>query len=112
MQIQLDIPNDYNSEEDYQRMYKQCNCEAYEDTGCDPCEPAYEALADAARESGLEYVEERDFGAVWEGTPDQIEKLVDIMPDWAYPSIREWSDDEEEAYKKIHELFKLHYRGM
>ena len=67
--FKLSIPNDYDSEADYAAM---------EEAGDD-----YENIAAAAKEAGLVYVAETDYGAEWKGTDDQFAACVAALPVWA-----------------------------
>lgn len=42
-----------------------------------------DAIADAARESGLRYVRDTDYGADWRGTREQFERCLQLLPAWA-----------------------------
>lgn len=83
MKLKISIPNDYNSEAKMEAAIAQCyegDVEAAEADGCHEC---FEALASAAKEAGLTYAGETDYGAEWEGTEGQCEKAREILPVWA-----------------------------
>lgn len=67
--FKLSLPNDYQSEEDAASM--------------ESAEQDYEIIAATAKEAGLVYVEETDFGAIWRGTDEQFTACVAALPSWA-----------------------------
>lgn len=83
IKMKFSFPNDFGSEKDVQAAIDDCGT----------AEAMIEKMAETAKESGLAFVYETDFGAVWEGTHDQCEHAVQHMPDWVYTSSIEESDD-------------------
>ncbi len=81
--FQIDIPNDYNSEEDTAAALidcYRCDEEACEN---DNGQQLYEVIAYKAKEAGLAFVKSTDFGATWSGTDAQFAKCVELLPAWA-----------------------------
>jgi len=81
--FQIDIPNDYNSEEDTQAAIQQ-----YYDGDDEACQndngqQLYEELAWQAKKAGLIFVKSTDFGATWSGTDAQFTECVELLPAWA-----------------------------
>ena len=83
----LNLPNDYNSDEDSEAAFQQAYGEDAEDFrgDSDAANRAYEPIADAANEAGLKYVEESTYGAIWQGTEKQFAACVAALPGWAQP---------------------------
>lgn len=77
MRIKINYPNDYGSEESYAAAVEDCG-------GCE--DSLFAAMADAAKEAGLQFVCPTDYGAIWEGSADQCAKAGEIIPGWATAS--------------------------
>lgn len=84
MKIKISYPNDYGSEKYYAAAVEDCCGGDSESEGCE--ESLFEAMAYAAKEAGLQFVAESDYGAIWEGTADQCAKAEQIIPSWATAS--------------------------
>lgn len=81
MKIKISYPNDYGSEADYAKAVEDC-CDG--DAKSEGCEEAlFEKMADSAKEAGLAFLSEADYGAIWEGTKSQCAKAEELLPDWA-----------------------------
>jgi hypothetical protein len=72
--IKINYPNDYESDSDYKDAVADCG----EDE-----ESILDKLAEVASISGLEFVESKDFGAIWEGSEEEIENCKKNLPAWA-----------------------------
>lgn len=81
MKIKISYPNDYGSDESYAAAVEDCCGGDSESEGCE--DSLFEAMADAAKESGLQFVRQTDFGAIWRGTADQCAKAKEMIPGWA-----------------------------
>ena len=83
MKIKIQLPHDYNSEQDCKAMiaavYDGDDIAAENDQGG----MALEEIAFIMRDSGCAYIGECDHGAEWEGTEEQIKHALEILPSWA-----------------------------
>ena len=81
IKFEINLPNDFGSDSDAAAML--------EDVGDLPYAETYEIIADIAKANGLMYVEETDFGAIWEGASSQFTACLESLPKWArgYASI-------------------------
>jgi hypothetical protein len=81
--FQIDIPNDYNSEED--TVAALIDCYEGDEEACknDNGQQLYEELACQAKKAGLTFVKSTDFGATWSGTDAQFAVCVEMLPSWA-----------------------------
>jgi hypothetical protein len=80
---QIDIPNDYNSEEDTSAAI--IDCYRGDDEACenDNGQQLYEVIAYKAKEAGLIFVKSTNFGATWSGTDAQFAECRELLPAWA-----------------------------
>jgi hypothetical protein len=67
--FKLSLPNDYQSEDDSAAM--------------EAAEQDYEIIASTAKDAGLVYEAETDYGATWTGTDEQFAACVAALPVWA-----------------------------
>jgi hypothetical protein len=83
--FKLNLPNDYQSEEDSEAAFQQAYGEDAEDFrgDADAANRMYEPIADAASGAGLKYVEESTYGAIWKGTAAQFAACIEELPGWA-----------------------------
>ena len=81
--FQLDIPNDYSSDEDTQAAIRQYYDGDEEACQNDNGQQLYEELAWQAKKAGLTFVKSTDFGAIWSGTDAQFANCVELLPAWA-----------------------------
>jgi hypothetical protein len=83
--FKLNLPNDYQSEEDSEAAFQQAYGDDAEDFrgDADAANRMYEPISDAANDAGLEYVEESTYGAIWRGTDAQFAACVEALPGWA-----------------------------
>lgn len=70
MNVSISVPNDHGSEPDAILMIAELYDGDLQACECDDGRQALDLLADTARDAGLKFVEETDFGAVWSGAPD------------------------------------------
>ena len=81
--IKISYPNDYNSDEDYKAAIAECG---------DSEEAILDRLAESAMVTGLKFVSETDYGAIWAGTKCQVDECLKNLPSWAYTG--EFEEDE------------------
>ena len=89
MKISVSIPNDYDSEHDYEAaikdQYGDCG-ESYEEmleaASNDSIERLFDELAEGAKRARFVFVKATDFGGIWEG--NNIKSLQEELPKWAY----------------------------
>lgn len=94
MNITISIPNDYNSDTDAQAAIIACYDGDQDAAESDEYRALYDALANVARDTGLDFVCATDFGAEWAGTDEQIAIARQALPAWAY--VGEIESDEDE----------------
>ncbi len=85
--IQISYPNDYGSEQDDQRAVEDLRNRGLIGEGSDEDDigaAMLEDLADCARDAGLTHAGDTDFGAIWQGTPEQVAACREALPGWAY----------------------------
>lgn len=84
MKLKISVPNDHNSVYDMVRAVADCYDGDDDAAAADEGRALYDALSTAALEAGLRFVETTDFGAVWDGTPEQCARAQELLPAWAY----------------------------
>jgi hypothetical protein len=82
--VTISIPNDYDSGCDFASMIKSVYGADYDPADQGDLRDCHDALSEVARDAGLEYVEDVDFGAEWRGTAAQIRAALRAAPSWAY----------------------------
>ena len=81
MKLKISIPND--SESRMRMAVEQCYEGDREGAEADGCRELFEVLAAAAKEAGLSYAGETDYGAEWEGTEASCDEARNLLPAWA-----------------------------
>jgi len=112
MKLRISTPNDYKSEAAWEMMAKELRFGELLESGFDECDlaqQAYEEFAVCAKEAGLEFLRQTDYGAEWTGTSDQILDCIASLPRWAYPSVDE-SDGDEDGWAACYESVKSFLR--
>ena len=93
--FKLNLPNDYNSESRMADAVAQCYEGDREGAEADGCRELFEVLAAAAKEAGLSYAGETDYGSEWEGTEEQFVACVAALPGWAQRYVSKVEEEEE-----------------
>ncbi len=81
--FKIQVPNDYNSEEDDSAALQECYDGDIEVCQNDNAQEIFDKLSTAATSAGLKYIDDCDFGATWSGTDAQFANCVEMLPNWA-----------------------------
>ncbi len=82
--LSIAFPNDYGSEADFQAALDACYDGDAEACSSDAGQAFFDVFATEARKAGLQYVKDTDYGAIWQGTEEQIAAARATLPAWAY----------------------------
>lgn len=81
--IKISVPNDYGSREREEMAIAELYDGDREACEGDNGQLFFDRLSDIAEGAGLEIVESTDFGNIWIGTKEEIEKAKNDLPGWA-----------------------------